>query len=82
MRLDRGISHPETRGHLAEDEPVLVLSRRNLQGLLDKLDDPQSARTFVSQGWAVHAEDDEVHYSHPARHGAPPGTMLTNGKFQ
>lgn len=49
--------------------PVLELSRRNLQALLDKLDDPLSVRTLASPGWPgepvihVKAVEDEEHYS-------------------
>lgn len=49
--------------------PVLELSRRNLQALLDKLDDPLSIRTVVSPGMPgdpimlVKAVEDSEHYS-------------------
>jgi hypothetical protein len=51
------------------DPPVLELSRRNLQALLDKLDDPLSARTLISPGRmgdpyiAVKAVEDAEHYT-------------------
>jgi hypothetical protein len=49
--------------------PRLELSRRNLTALLDKLDDPASARTLVSPGLpgepviVVMAVEDSEHYS-------------------
>lgn len=48
--------------------PVLiVLSRRNLQALLAKLDQPDSARTLLggadARGVIVRAEDDDEHYA-------------------
>ena len=58
------------------DPPVLELSRRNLQALLDKLDDPLSARTLVSPGLPgepliyVKAVEDAEHYS-----DRPPGPV-------
>lgn len=51
-----------------ENPPVLELSRRNLQALLDKLDDPLSARTLISPGMPgepmilVKAVEDSEHY--------------------
>ena len=44
--------------------PMLELTRRNLQALLDKLDDPKSARMIVAPGReiAVRAVEDEEHY--------------------
>lgn len=51
------------------DPPVLELSRRNLLALLDKLDDPLSARTLGSPGLPgepmifVKAVEDAEHYS-------------------
>lgn len=46
---------------------VLRLSRRNLQALLVKLDQPGSACTIIggrdAPGFTVIAEDDDVHYS-------------------
>lgn len=47
---------------------AVVLSRRNLQALLAKIDQPGSLRTLVggseAQGIVVRAEDDDVHYAH------------------
>lgn len=52
------------------DTPVVELSRRNLEALLEKLDDPLSLRTIL--GWAndgtprfviVRAVENEQHYS-------------------
>lgn len=45
--------------------PLLELSRRNLQALLDKLDDPKSARMIVDPDRliAVVAVEDDEHYS-------------------
>jgi hypothetical protein len=45
--------------------PLLELSRRNLQALLDKLDDPKSARMLVDPDRliAVVAVEDDEHYS-------------------
>lgn len=46
---------------------VVTLSRRNLQALLLKLDEPESARTlirdFEDHRLIVRAEDDDVHYA-------------------
>lgn len=44
--------------------PMLELTRRNLQALLDKLDDPASARMIVAPGReiAVRAVEDSEHY--------------------
>lgn len=43
----------------------LELTRRNLQTLLDKLDDPKSEKMLIDPDWriAVKAVEDEVHYS-------------------
>lgn len=48
--------------------PVLELTRRNLTTLLDKLDDPRSARSLVDgEGQImVTAVEDEEHYSNRA----------------
>jgi hypothetical protein len=65
------------------DLPVLELSRRNLTTLLEKLDDPNSARTLLSPGLpgapmiAVRAVEDEEHYADRA-----PGITYTNGKYR
>lgn len=58
----------------------LELTRRNLQTLLDKLDDPLSKRTLVDRDWQitviateaiiVEAVEDAEHYS-----DRPPGTV-------
>ena len=60
--------------------PVLELSRRNLETLLTKLDDPDSLRTLLSPGKygeayiIVRAVENEEHYSDRA-----PGEVRTNG---
>jgi hypothetical protein len=43
----------------------LELTRRNLQALLDKLDDPASVKTLIDKDnrIAVIAVDDDAHYS-------------------
>lgn len=45
--------------------PVVELTRRNLQTLLDKLDDPASNRTLIDpdRKIAVHAVEDVEHYA-------------------
>jgi len=64
--------HPIGRG-----EPVGVeLSRRNLEVLLAKLDDPVSERTIWQPGLYVKAVENEVHYADRA-----PGDMLVNGEL-
>ena len=49
--------------------PILELSRRNLQALLDKLDDPASVRILIDpdEQIAVRAVEDSEHYKtrHP-----------------
>lgn len=54
------------------ETPVLELTRRNLEALLAKLDDPESARTLVSPCGriSVRAVEDKVHYSN-----RKPGTV-------
>lgn len=44
--------------------PMLELTRRNLQALLDKLDDPLSARMIVDpdRNIVVRAVEDDEHY--------------------
>lgn len=56
--------------------PTLELTRRNLEGLLEKLDDPNSKRTLIDPDHkiAVRAVENEEHYKCRA-----PGVMLTNG---
>lgn len=66
--------------YIETDElPILELSRRNLENLLAKLDDPASMRTLVDpdQKVAVRAVENEVHYFN-----RNPGTvyMPTQGK--
>ena len=62
--------------------PVLELSRRNLETLLAKLDDPDSVRTLISPGMpgepmiAVVAVENEAHYSDRA-----PGVTYTSGEW-
>lgn len=43
----------------------IELTRRNLEVLLAKLDDPLSARTLVDPDWqiSVHAVENEEHYA-------------------
>lgn len=59
----------------------VTLSRRNLRTLLAKLDGnpPDSAceiQKIEDDGLlCVHAEPDDVHYSHASRYGEPPGAM-------
>lgn len=60
---------------------LVVLSRRNLETLISKLDGnpPDSACTIVAPAiyvpTFVKAEEDEEHYSHADRHGFGPGAM-------
>lgn len=56
----------------AEPWPVVELTRRNLQALLDKLDDPASARTLLDPDHQimVRAVEDDIHY-----HDRPPGDI-------
>ena len=62
--------------------PVVELTRRNLETLLAKLGDPDSARTLLSPGFpgepiiAVKAVPDEEHYG-----DRPPGVTFTNGVY-
>lgn len=58
--------------------PTLELTRRNLEGLLAKLDDPGSQRTLIDSAHqiAVVAVENEIHYA-----DRTPGVMLTNGVF-
>lgn len=53
--------HPYVQSRI----PVIELSRRNLETLLAKLDDPISARTLISpeRTIAVRAVEDEEHYA-------------------
>jgi hypothetical protein len=61
--------------------PVLELTRRNLQALLDKLDDPKSQRMLIDPDStiAVRAVEDAEHYS-----DRRPGTiyMPTTNKYR
>lgn len=63
--------------HHDEHTVMITLSRRNLQGLLAKLDDPTSLRTLlkIEKGVRlyVEAEEDEEHYRD--RPEGPPGPM-------
>lgn len=47
------------------DYPILELTRRNLQALLDKLDDPLSNRTLTDpdRQIMVRAVEDQEHYA-------------------
>ncbi len=68
-----------------QDPPVLELSRRNLTVLLEKLDDPLSARTLITPGkpgdpiMMVKAVEDAEHYL-----DRPPGDvyMPSRGVFR
>jgi hypothetical protein len=46
--------------------PIVELTRRNLMVLLEKLDDPLSARTLIDGDGkiAVRAVEDSTHYAH------------------
>lgn len=44
-------------------EHRLELTRRNLEVLLEKLDDPASVRTISNDGFTVTAVENEEHYS-------------------
>ena len=59
--------------------PVLELTRRNLTTLLEKLDDPNSAKTIGEKDGkiAVRAVEDSEHYKTRA-----PGVMFTNGELK
>lgn len=60
--------------------PVLEMTRRNLEVLLAKLDDPHSHKMIgVGTGeiWVKAVENDE----HYANEGRPPGLMLVDGEF-
>lgn len=56
--------------------PVVELSQRNLEALLEKLTDPNSARTLIDPDnqIAVKAVSNHEHYA-----DRPPGPVLTNG---
>lgn len=58
--------------------PVLELTRRNLETLLEKLDDPMSQRTLVDEAQAigVRAVENREHYS-----DRPSGITYTKGKI-
>lgn len=58
--------------------PTLELTRRNLETLLAKLGDPNSARTLLDgeNNIAVTAVENEAHYADRA-----PGIVLTNGEY-
>jgi hypothetical protein len=51
--------------HRPGEVPVVELTRRNLVALLEKLDDPKSARTLVDRTdrIAVRAVEDVEHYA-------------------
>lgn len=57
-----------------EGQDLIVLSKRNLLALLHKLDVPTSARTLISDGFAVQCESDEEHYANRE----VPGKMSTD----
>ena len=63
-----------------DDYPILELTRRNLESLLLKLDDPQSARTLIDpdRRIMVRAVENQEHYS-----GRDPGViyMPTTGEY-
>lgn len=56
--------------------PILELTRRNLETLLEKLDDPHSARTLFDGPYniGVRAVENDCHYADRA-----PGPVYTNG---
>lgn len=58
--------------------PVVELTRRNLESLLAKLDDPNSRRTLIDPDdqIAVRAVENEEHYKDRA-----PGLTLINGEL-
>jgi len=47
------------------EQHTIILSRRNLESLLAKLDGhpPNSACTIGNDGWWIKAEENEVHYA-------------------
>lgn len=56
--------------------PVVELTRRNLQALLDKLDDPLSARTLIDGERQIMVRAVEDPLEAPHRKGAPtPGAV-------
>lgn len=61
---------------------VLEMTRRNLQALLDKLDDPQSARSLgktsedLGSYVLVTAVEDEEHYA-----DRPPGQKISHYRY-
>lgn len=59
--------------------PIIELTERNLLSLLEKLTDPNSARTLVDPDWriAVKAVPDEEHYT-----GRAAGLTYTNGEYK
>lgn len=59
--------------------PMVELTRRNLQILLEKLDDPQSVRTIGDPDWKilVRAVENDEHYANRA-----PGAMLVRGQLK
>lgn len=59
--------------------PMIELTERNLRALLEKLTDPDSARTLVDPDWkiAVRAVPDSDHYS-----DRPAGVNFTNGEYK
>lgn len=54
-----------------ENDGTIVLSRRNLRTLLNKIDDPESSKTIEggddALGVRIVAECDSDHYNHPDR---------------
>lgn len=64
---------------IVDNAYIVTLSRRNLLGLLAKLDDPTSHRTLVKDEagglrLVVHAEEDAEHYQ--GRPEGGPGPMV------
>lgn len=59
--------------------PILELTRRNLETLLEKLDDPNSVRILIDPAdqIAVRAVENDVHYKTRL-----PGKTLTNGEIK
>ncbi len=59
--------------------PTIELTRRNLEALLEKLDDPNSARTLLDPDCKIFvtAVENVEHYTN-----REPGPTYTNGEFK
>lgn len=73
------------RFSIVDNKHIVTLSRRNLLGLLAKLDDPESKRTLIKQEVGgltliLHAEEDDEHYS--SRPEGGPGPMIDRTELQ